>query len=162
LRDAELEHDADGNIIGVSIRLAPENSKNKTGWTLPLTGAILEVIRRAWLNRKDDSPYVFHDDGFPIGDFRKSWGKATKAVGLEAVLVHDLRRSCARNLVRAGVPERIAMNFTGHKTRSMFDRYNIVADSDLKSAMNRVSEYVKERAAETPKIIPLRKAPAAA
>ena len=48
-------------------------------------------------------------------DFRKAWPKAWKAVGLEAVMVHDLRRSCARNLVRAGVPERIAMNFTGHK-----------------------------------------------
>jgi integrase len=162
LRDADLEHDATGNIIGGSIRLAPENSKNKTGWTLPLTGELIEVIRHAWLNRKDDCPYIFHDDGVPIGDFRKAWRKACKAVGLEAVMVHDLRRSCARNLVRSGVPERIAMNFTGHKTRSMFDRYNIVADSDLKSAMNRVSEYVKERAAETPKVIPLRKAPAAA
>jgi integrase len=162
LRDAELEYDADGNIIGGSIHLAPENSKNKIGWTLPLTGELIEVIRHAWQNRKDDCPFIFHDDGVPIGDFRKAWRKACKTVGLEAVMVHDLRRSCARNLVRAGVPERIAMNFTGHKTRSMFDRYNIVAESDLKSAMNRVSEYVKERATETPKVIPLRKTPAAA
>jgi hypothetical protein len=44
----------------------------------------------------------------------------------------------------------------------MFDRYNIVADSDLKSAMNRVSEYVKERAAEKPKVVPLKKTAAAA
>jgi integrase len=161
-RDAELEHDAEGNITGGSIHLAPENSKNKEPWTLPLTGEVLEVIRNAWQNRKDDCPYIFHDAGIPIGDFRKAWRKACQAVGLDALLVHDLRRSCARNLVRAGVPERIAMNFTGHKTRSMFDRYNIVGDSDLRSAMNRVSEYVKERATEKPKVLLLRKTTAAA
>jgi integrase len=161
-RDAELEHDAEGNITGGSIHLAPENSKNKSPWTLPLTGELIEVIRSAWQNRKDDCPYIFHDGGVPIGDFRKAWRKACKAVGLDALLVHDLRRSCARNLVRAGVPERIAMSFTGHKTRSMFDRYNIVGDADLRSAMNRVSEYVKERAAEKPKVLPLRKTPVAA
>jgi integrase len=161
-RDAELEYDSEGNITGGSIHLAPENSKNKSPWTLPLTGELIEVIRSAWRNRKDGCPYIFHDSGVPIYDFRRPWRKACKAVGLDALLVHDLRRSCARNLVRAGVPERIAMSFTGHKTRSMFDRYNIVGDADLRFAMNRVSECVRERAAENPKVLPLRKTPAAA
>ena len=68
---------------------------------------------------------------------------------------HDLRRSAARNAIRSGVPEQVAMELGGWRTRSVFARYNVTSESDLADAVERVSRYVTERAAEQPKVRPL-------
>ncbi len=85
---------------------------------------------------------VFHRDGKSVGLFRKSWATACKKAELGAMLIHDLRRCAVRNMIRAGVPDKIAMSISGHQTRSIFDRYDIVTENDLARAMDRVGEHL--------------------
>ena len=84
--------------------------------------------------------YCFTFKGKQLRSVRTGW---MKAVG-KKYLVHDLRRSGVRNLIRAGVPERVAMQISGHKTRSVFDRYNIVSEGDLRKAMESLETYQQQ------------------
>src|SRR5688572_14318823 len=77
---------------------------------------------------------------YPIGSFRKTWMAACRAAGCPGRIPHDFRRTAVRNLVRAGIQERVAMQLTGQKTRSVFERYNIVSSGDLREAARKLDE----------------------
>jgi hypothetical protein len=95
---------------------------------------------------------VFHRDGREIRDFYTAWDSACWKAGLGTKdpetgkvvtterIPHDFRRTAVRNLVRAGVSEKTAMTMTGHKTRAVFDRYDIVNEEDLREAVQKLAD----------------------
>lgn len=136
------------------IRLRPELSKNNDGRVLALSPPLKALIEDRWQERAFGCPFVFHVNGRPVGDWRKTWKRACREACLPDKLFHDLRRTVVRNLVRAGVPERVAMSMTGHKTRSIFDRYNIVVEADLKQATMLLAEHLAAQPT-TPTVVSL-------
>ena len=132
------------------VRLYRGATKTGDPRTVPMIGAMEEVLLQAKIKRDElwpDCPWVFSRLGEPLKDFRGAWETACSRAGLDDLLFHDLRRSGARNLSRAGVPERVIMGITGHKTRAMFDRYNIVSESDLTDAAAKMKSFRETRAA---------------
>jgi integrase len=129
-----------------TVRLEPGTTKNKDGRLVVLPAELHAALRdqrqrTSVLERQDGHiiPWVFHRQGKPIRDFRTAWEGACRRSGLPGRIMHDFRRTAARNMVRAGIPERVAMMMTGHKTRSVFDRYHIVSEGDLREAARKLS-----------------------
>lgn len=121
-------------------------TKNGEARTFPMT-IVLRKILEAQQERAESLKrekgliprFVFaKQNGARIGSFRKAWATACERAGCPGRVLHDFRRTAVRNLVRAGIPERVAMTMTGHKTRSVFERYNIVSPGDLKEAARKL------------------------
>jgi len=146
------------------IILPSRMSKNGKARPIYADDPVFNVLERQKQRQIEDGaesfPFVFHrmrstggsrterkENAHPerIGDFKKIWAKACEKAGLEGLLFHDLRRSAAREMVRNGYGERVAMEVGGWKTKSMLDRYNIVSLEDQKSAAQRRAEKINYR-----------------
>ncbi len=155
----------DVDRLGRVIRLRSQNSKNGVGHVLALEGELWDIIERQWHARQYEqengtvafSQHVFHRDGAPIGDIRKAWASSCKKAEVEGRLFHDLRRTAVRHMIRAGVPERVAMSIGGHKTRAIFDRYNIVSEDDLRQAVQKTQSYLKGATSKAKVVVSIRK-----
>ena len=150
------------------VRLEAGTAKNDEPREFPFTDELKVLLEEQ--GRKVDAllqdrgvmaeHVFFHEDGRPIRDFRKSWRNACKQANLaeeveigktktgKAIMKiiplripHDFRRTAVRNLVRAGIHERLAMQMTGHKTRSVFERYNVTSGADLKQAAEKLNQF---------------------
>jgi integrase len=188
MRKGEIASLTWSDVEGDVLTLRGENSKNGEARTIPIIGELDEIIERRKAARRIEesgtarmAEFVFHCEGEPIREFRKSWATACVAAGLGKMvcpdcgaksadkecaqcevptkysgrLFHDLRRSAVKNLTAAGVSQAVAMRISGHKTASMFQRYNIVCTDDLKIALEKTQKFRKREAAKQ-KVVKMR------
>jgi integrase len=150
-----------------TLRLHAKDAKTGYGRVIPLEDKLRAVIERRVKARRLDCEFIFHRAGRPVGEFRKTWATACQAAGLAVTgerdgksvvravrLPYDLRRTAVRNMVRGGTDPAIAMKISGHRTRAVFDRYNIIDENDIRQAVRKTTAYV-ESLPTTSKIVPL-------
>src|SRR5262249_6011870 len=146
------------------LTLAGKDAKTGQPRTLPVRAALRPIIERrvkARRVRHDDgrealAEYIFHRGGRGMGAVKERMATACEKAGLAKIqgegrtrkvrplkLVYDLRRTAIRNAVRAGVDPAVVMRISGHRTRAVFDRYNIIDERDLAAAIERTSAYVE-------------------
>jgi integrase len=133
------------DLSAQTLRLEPQTTKNDEGREAVMPPVLFELIRQCVTGKKAED-FVFTRDRQQrtVRDFRSAWEEATKEAGVPDLLFHDLRRTAVRNMIRRGIPERVAMTISGHKTRSVFDRYHIVSQTDLREAAAKMGQPVSD------------------
>jgi integrase len=137
------------NIADRTIRLNPGETKNDDGRVVTMTPGVRTLLEALIAGKQPQDSVFTHRDESPVRDFRRAWEKATEAAEVPDLLFHDLRRTAVRNMVRAGIQEKVAMMISGHRTRSVFDRYAIFNQRDLAEASLKLEQHRSEKAAAT-------------
>ena len=157
------------DLVAGVLRLEPGTTKNKDARIFPFDvfpelkdlvlrqRAVTDAVERA---TGKSVPWVFHREGRPIRSYQIAWKSACEAAGCPGLVPHDFRRTAVRNMSRAGLPDTVSMKLTGHKTRSVFDRYNVTAESDLRHGVALLAATMKGTVQgtidRTRKLIPIR------
>jgi integrase len=103
-----------------------------------MTKRVIELLKLCVFGKQPDEFVFTRSSGTPVRDFRGTWEKATEKAGVKGLLFHDLRRTAARNLRKAGFAEGVIMKIGGWRTRSVFERYAIVSQADIADAIGKL------------------------
>jgi integrase len=103
-----------------------------------MTDEVHKLLSECVKGKKAEDAVFTRANGEAVEDFRGTWKALTKAAGLPGLLVHDMRRSAVRRMVRRGISKHAAKRISGHKTDSIFDRYDIVDEQDLAEAARKL------------------------
>jgi integrase len=136
------------------LQLHAKGDKTRFGRAIALEGPYRKIIERRIKARRFGCDLIFHRDGKPVGEFRKSCKTACRLAGVSGRLPYDLRRTAVRNMIAAGVYETTTMKISGHRTRAVFDRYHIVSERELREAAVKTAAYV-ENLPDTPSVVPI-------
>lgn len=120
--------------------------KDRNPKTAPIYGDMKPWLEMLLRHGRIESPkcvWLFSRNGKPVKSFKADWKSACKKAGVPDLRFHDLRRTAVRNMIRAGVPEKIAVLISGHKTASMLWRYNITDVPDIRNAGTRTEHHLE-------------------
>ena len=153
------------DLLTRTLRLEPGTTKNRDGREVTMTQVVYLLLSRSVAGKQPEDFVLTRENETPVRDFRKTWwsscvgagigrticcrcsrpvsGKKCQACDLDdlkyqGLIFHDLRRTAARNLRRAGVAEGVIQKIGGWRTRSVFERYAIVTQIDIADAMNKL------------------------
>ena len=130
-----------GNVI----RLEKNQTKAKKARLAPLYGELRAYLEMAYSMRDTACSFIVSWKGHGIREVKTAWQKARDRADVPELLIHDLRRTAARNMIRAGVPEKQVLEIVGWKTRAMLDRYNIIDERDVHTAGEKMARYLEQQ-----------------
>ncbi len=134
--------DWDANLI----RLEKKQTKGKRARNAPLYGELRAWFEMTYSARDPNCPFIVSWKGHGITEAKTAWKKARERAGIPGLLIHDLRRTAIRNMIRAGISEKRAMEISGHKTNNIFKRYDITDERDIQADGERLARYLEEKA----------------
>jgi integrase len=120
------------------IKLAPQDTKTERHRTIHLTKRVIEALSSQPHGLRIEHVFFNPKTGKPWNNIRKMFRRACEQAGVPDAWFHDLRRSFVTNARRRGVAESVVMRMSGHRTRAVFDRYNVVADEDVAAAVGQI------------------------
>ena len=112
----------------------------------PLYGELRAWFEMTYSARDPSCPFIVSWKGHGITEVKTAWKKARERADTPGLLIHDLRRTAVRNMIRAGISEKRAMEISGHKTNSIFKRYDITDERDIQADGERLARYLEEKA----------------
>ena len=131
------------DLLNNTLSLYSGETKNGEPRIVYLTEECRLLVTELRKGKQPDDFLFTRENGEPVRDLRGTWEALVTAVNLPGLLLHDFRRSAVRNMIRRGVPQKTARTISGHKSDSIFSRYNIVSEDDIREAARKIEQGAK-------------------